>query len=329
MDSPVANLTFEREDHKSILNQNLRKFSVSSSTLKIVTGEGLVTLPESFKMHSPVLFDILKDPSSIPPSDLTIIIPDGNSETIKNLYELVSSGYLKTAQPLNNLKGKDEKYTLNLKADIMEVGKQFGLTFDHESLFYDEMKSVDVETKSLYGKLTPRHALRKFKSDVKKELLPSKKVKVAEQTQKENTGIRVASFANVSVTPPIKTISSDVKISDVRSVIDNGTKEIGEARPIVKTEFKEDSYCFRCRHQFSSPSFFAFHVKSVHVHEEKNVYSCDKCDFKTSSTYILSRHKGNYHGNGKLKCDTCEYSSNRKDHMIRHMMATHGKEYNP
>merc|ERR1719309_512716 len=195
-------------------------------------------------MHSPVLFDILKDPSSIPASDMTIIIPDGNSETIKNLYELVSLGYLKTDQPLNN--PKDEKYTLNLKTDIMEVGKQFGLRFDHESLFYDEMKFVDVETKSLYGKLTPRNALRKFKSDVKNELLPSKKVKVADQTQKENTGIRVASFANVSVTPPFKTasISSDVKISDVRSVIDNETKEIGEVRPMVKNEFKEDSYCF-------------------------------------------------------------------------------------
>merc|ERR1719481_62861 len=280
-------------------------------------------------MYSPVLLDILKDHSSISASDLTIIIPDGNGETIKNLYELVTLGYLKTAQPLNISKGKDDKYNHNLKTDIVEVGKQFGLRFDHESLFYDEMNSVDDEVNSLCGKLSARHALRKFKSDVKRELLPSKKSKVADQAQIENMGIKVASFANVSVTSPTKTasISCDVKRSEVRSVINNETKEIAEARPIVKNEFKEDSYCFRCRHQFSSPSFLAFHTKSVHVHEEKNVYPCDKCDFKTSSTYTLSRHKGNYHGKGKLKCDTCEYSSNRKDYMIRHMKATHGKEY--
>ena len=329
MDQPLANLKFEKQDHSSILNQILKKFSVSSSTLKIVTGEGLVTLPESFKMYSPVLFEILKDPSSISSSDLTIIIPDGNGETIKNLYELVTLGYMKTVQPVNNPSGKDDKYKYNLKTDIVELGKQFGLRFDHESLFYDEMIPANDKTDSLYGKLTPKHALRKFKLDIQKELLPSKKLLVADQTLKENMGIKVASFANVSLTSPTEkaSISSDVKISDVRTVIDNETKEIAKARPTLKNEFREDSYCFRCRHQFSSPSFLAFHVKSVHVHEEKNIYPCDKCDFKTSSTYALSRHKGNYHGKGKLKCDTCEYSSNRKDHMIRHMKAIHGKEY--
>ena len=51
-------------------------------------------------------------------------------------------------------------------------------------------------------------------------------------------------------------------------------------------------------------------------------YSCDICDYTTSTQRYLNYHKER-HGNGKYKCVTCDYLGHRPSTIKQHMMRKH------
>ena len=63
--------------------------------------------------------------------------------------------------------------------------------------------------------------------------------------------------------------------------------------------------------------------------EEKKPLKCDICDYSFSRKDHMKKHVASVHeGNKPFKCDICDYSFSRKDHMKKHITSVHeGKKY--
>ncbi|XP_060558031.1 zinc finger protein 737-like [Ruditapes philippinarum] len=53
-------------------------------------------------------------------------------------------------------------------------------------------------------------------------------------------------------------------------------------------------------------------------HEGEKHYKCDACDYASSNSGNLKRHKRIHTGEKSFKCDVCDYASNQIDHLKRH-----------
>ena len=117
-----------------------------------------------------------------------------------------------------------------------------------------------------------------------------------------------------------KTIENKNK-SDANEAYNLSTQEfINDARERrnLKTQGKSNIMeCDQCEYKTSSTTFLNKHKETVHegLHEQK----CDQCEYKTSSTTLLNKHKESVHEGlhqqqtqemrTRIKCDQCEFKT--------------------
>jgi hypothetical protein len=80
-----------------------------------------------------------------------------------------------------------------------------------------------------------------------------------------------------------------------------------------------------CSFTSSSNLELSHHFKEQHSDEEKlKVFSCEKCDFKSKSRYILINHNLRKHGKEKLRCPKCSIGKYKSAYALqRHMQHVH------
>ena len=64
---------------------------------------------------------------------------------------------------------------------------------------------------------------------------------------------------------------------------------------------------------------FLEHVQSY----SGEMYSCDKCDFNTSTTKTLYRHKRTKHEEASFNCDECDYIGSQQGNLTQHKKSKH------
>lgn len=85
--------------------------------------------------------------------------------------------------------------------------------------------------------------------------------------------------------------------------------------------------CPMCPQKFLHESSVRVHVNAIHLNETN--YACDKCNFITSKSGDLSRHRAREHeGKDKkiFKCELCDYRAKRKQTVERHKLTAHSDE---
>jgi len=91
--SSQVNFKMENTVHTKLLDDLRKEFESSSSPLNFITKNGIpIKLPQTFKLFSPLLFDMLETFSAT--DEISIIVPDFSHITIKELYDFVSRGYI-------------------------------------------------------------------------------------------------------------------------------------------------------------------------------------------------------------------------------------------
>ena len=79
--------------------------------------------------------------------------------------------------------------------------------------------------------------------------------------------------------------------------------------------------CNYCNKNFSQKNNLKRHIKSKH---EATNLRCEKCEFTSDRIDCLKRHIEMKHYQNKIKCPECSAEFSRKDNMERHK-----KEYHP
>ena len=59
------------------------------------------------------------------------------------------------------------------------------------------------------------------------------------------------------------------------------------------------------------------------LRRNRNSYTCNQCDHKSTNKEALSEHKRTIHEEKLVACDQCEYNTTNKDDMKRHVWSTH------
>ena len=78
--------------------------------------------------------------------------------------------------------------------------------------------------------------------------------------------------------------------------------------------------CNYCNKNFSEKSNLKRHIKSKH---EVTNLRCEKCEFKTDRIDFLKRHIESKHYQNKIKCPECSVEFGRKDSMEKHKKIYH------
>lgn len=107
---------------------------------------------------------------------------------------------------------------------------------------------------------------------------------------------------------------------------------------------KTTKNCPECKYVTYNPRLLLMHVKNKHRSEPikqdppKKVFQCPKCPYKTLMLGRINTHLESHSGDvftpeevatlpylepAVHKCDQCDYSSNRKEHMVRHKKNVH------
>ena len=85
---------------------------------------------------------------------------------------------------------------------------------------------------------------------------------------------------------------------------------------------KENIQCIYCKHTAKTNVNMDRHVKREHT--QKQIYSCQICDFKTKYESSVERHYFQRHGTETLKCKYCDFTTRIKNKLYRHYNEKHG-----
>ena len=81
--------------------------------------------------------------------------------------------------------------------------------------------------------------------------------------------------------------------------------------------------CHLCPASFRVQNYLNGHLKTVHSKLPKDVYSCDKCDYKTPFEKYMRLHKSRVHEERKFHCTVCERKFSSKSNLKRHIDCVH------
>ena len=71
-------------------------------------------------------------------------------------------------------------------------------------------------------------------------------------------------------------------------------------------------------------SFFALSRRSFAEHSEiHGKYSCNKCDYVTTTAWHLNRHKESVHEGIMYPCSECNYAASQRGYLKKHMESKH------
>jgi len=83
--------------------------------------------------------------------------------------------------------------------------------------------------------------------------------------------------------------------------------------------------CTPCEKIFKNETNFREHMRTKHVYEEQDEYSCENCEFKTDSSQLLNNHMKIVHRSeqNELKCSVCNTQFTEKIQYETHLQIGH------
>ena len=84
---------------------------------------------------------------------------------------------------------------------------------------------------------------------------------------------------------------------------------------------KQDYICSDCGKGFAFRNSLQRHQKSKH--EEGDIYSCNRCEYKATQPGNLKIHQQSKHEGVRYFCDQCEYQATRQEHLNVHKQSKH------
>ncbi|XP_018571472.1 RE1-silencing transcription factor B-like [Anoplophora glabripennis] len=88
-----------------------------------------------------------------------------------------------------------------------------------------------------------------------------------------------------------------------------------------KQELNELYSCDKCSYKTGSKIHFAAHC--ARYGEDLEVYKCEMCDYKTENKKLLQRHQLRHKGPlqvQKYRCNDCDYETNKKSNINQHQL---------
>ena len=124
-------------------------------------------------------------------------------------------------------------------------------------------------------------------------------------------------------------------LQDTRGLVEEAEEEINQE---LEKDFLEQSSitlqnrnvndplavypCQQCDKVYRAPKYLDLHVKDIHVGVR---YHCDTCGYSSGRKQTLTRHKQVNHVGSSYPCGMCDYVSRRKETLKRHKLSQHGE----
>ena len=92
----------------------------------------------------------------------------------------------------------------------------------------------------------------------------------------------------------------------------------------IKKQHLEEVKCMQCFAKFKAKAHLNRHIKSIHT---DIIVKCEQCNFTSNRKDNVRRHFNRKHGNtseNKFKCEHCSITTSRKHDMKRHFKRKHG-----